>query len=365
MKVLMEKAVKLADTVMVDYPGRISNKWQYDAGLTLMGFDKLYHVTGLDRYRKYIDDFFNHLVEEDGTIKTYLKEAWNLDNLNCGKNLFDIYKRTSDEKYRIAIETLASQAREQPVTESGVYWHKKIYPNQIWLDGIFMGEPFIARYAQEFDHPELYDKILHQFVVAEEKTYEPRCGLYAHGCDESKMAFWADKNTGRSLNVWGRACGWYSMALVDTLDYIPKEREDIHNQLVMQLNKLMSSVIKYQSEEGVWYQVLDNRRNDNFMEATCTCQFAYTLEKGIRLGYLEPELYSSSMHKAVNGILKIFWVEQEGKVYITNCCTVAGLGPENNPRRNGTLDYYFNELIGKNDLKAVGPFLMMATTYDI
>lgn len=189
-----------------------------------------------------------------------------------------------------------------------------------------MGEPFSARYANEFNHPEKYDEILTQFVVAEKSTYEPRCGLYAHACDESKKMFWADPNTGRSLNVWGRSVGWFCMALVDTLDWIPEERNDIRQTLIDMFNKVIGNVVKYQDEDGVWYQVLDCRRSDNYQEATCSCQFAYALNKGINKGYIDADVYKPYLKKAVDGIMKVFIREEDGKIYMGNCCAVAGIG---------------------------------------
>lgn len=363
-KVLLEEARRIADTVMEEHPGLISRKWAYDTGLFLIGLEKLYGETGEEKYYEYLKAFFDYFILPDGTIRGYDCQEKNIDHVNCGKNLFFLYEKTGEERFRTALGHLEEQTLIQPRTESGVYWHKKIYPNQIWLDGVFMGQPFRAQYAAVFGREDWYDDILKQFTLAEEKTYEPRCGLYAHACDESRSVFWADPHTGRSLNIWGRACGWYSMALVDTLDFIPEERGDVRARLTAFLNKLMENVVKYQDEEGCWYQVLDNRRSDNYREATCTCQFAYTLEKGIRMGYLAKEKYISCLEKAVAGIRKQFLQEREGRLYMTGCCAVSGLGPADNARRDGTLDYYFSEPVVENDCKALGPFLKLATTYE-
>jgi unsaturated rhamnogalacturonyl hydrolase len=363
-KVLLPTAVKLCNTIMKDFPGMIIKKWQYDAGLCLLGFDAVYKLTGDKRYNEYIHTFYDYFIHDDGTIETYDPQVRNIDHINCGKNLFLLLEETGDEKYAKAIELLASQLEIQPKTPSGAYWHKNIYPNQVWLDGIFMGEPFSARYAKEFNHPEKYDEILTQFVVAEKSTYEPRCGLYAHACDESKQMFWADKNTGRSLNVWGRSVGWFCMAMVDTLDFIPEERNDIRRTLIEMFNKVIGNVVKYQDKDGVWLQVLDCSRSDNYQEATCTCQFAYAINKAINKGYIDKETYKPYLEKAIDGIKNVFIREDDENVYIGNCCSVAGLGPDKSPHRNGTLDYYFSEPIRDNDFKGVGPFLLLATEYE-
>lgn len=362
-KMLMETAKKLCDTIMEDFGEILSAKWQYDAGLCLKGFEAVYKECGDTKYYDYIKNSMDYFITDEGTIKTYNPEVRNIDHINNGKNLFYLYHETGEEKYKKAIELLASQFEIQPRTTSGTFWHKQIYPNQVWLDGLFMGEPFSAQYAKEFNHPEKFDDVVNQFVNAERLTYEPRCGLYAHACDESKTAFWADKNTGRSLNVWGRSVGWFCMALLDALDFIPTEHEG-HKTLVSLFNKAISNVVKYQDADGVWYQVMDNRRSDNYQESTCTCMFAYALEKGIRMGYIDGGEYTPYLKKAVDGILNVFIKEIDGKTYITEGCAVAGLGPEDNPRRNGTLDYYFSEPIRNNDFKGVGPFLILAAHYE-
>ena len=357
-------AEKLCNTIMKDFPGMIIKKWQYDAGLCLLGFDAVYKETGNKALNDYIHTFYDYFIHDDGTIETYDPQVRNIDHINCGKNLFLLLEETGDEKYAKAIELLASQLKIQPKTPSGAYWHKNIYPNQVWLDGIFMGEPFSARYALEFNHPENFDEIFTQFEVAESRTYEPRCGLYAHACDESKQMFWADKNTGRSLNVWGRSVGWFCMAMVDTLDFIPESRSDIREKLIAMFNKVIANVVKYQDKDGVWLQVMDNARCDNYQEATCTCQFAYALNKAINKGYIDAETYKPYLEKAIEGIKNVFLREEGEYVYLGNCCSVAGLGPDKSPHRDGTLDYYFSEPIRDNDFKGVGPLLLLATQYE-
>lgn len=363
-KKLMPKAVKLCDTIMADFGEILSKKWQYDAGLCLKGFEAVYKESGDKKYYDYIKAGMDYFVTDEGTIRTYDPQVRNIDHINNGKNLFYLYHETGEEKYKKAIELLASQFEIQPRTPSGTFWHKQIYPNQVWLDGLFMGEPFGAQYAKEFNHSEKFDDVVMQFVNAERLTYEPRCGLYAHACDESKEIFWADKHTGRSLNVWGRSVGWFCMALLDALDFIP-ENHSGRQTLIDLFNKAIGNVVKYQDNDGVWYQVLDNRRSDNYQESTCTCMFAYSLEKAIRLGYIDREEYMPYLKKAVDGILNVFIKEtDDGKLYITQGCAVAGLGAADNPRRDGTLDYYFSEPIRDNDFKGVGPFLILAANYE-
>ncbi|MCD8076070.1 MAG: glycoside hydrolase family 88 protein [Lachnospiraceae bacterium] len=358
-----DTARKMADTIMDTHPVVPSKSWSYDTGLLLTGFERLYESTGERTYLDYIISYFDQFIQEDGAIQGYDPQEQNLDHMNCGRNLFYLYDKTGEKRYLKAIHILESQFQIQPRTKSGVYWHKKRYPNQVWLDGLFMAEPFHARYAVRFDKPEIWKDILQQFTGAEKLNYEPRCGLYAHACDESREAFWADPYTGRSLNVWGRACGWYSMALIDTLELLPESMVQEKETLSGLLNKLMRNVVLYQNADGVWYQVLDNRRSDNYEEATCTCQFAYTLEKGIRLNVLDRRFYTPYFNRAMEGISRVFTEETAEGVFLKQCCAVAGLGPEQDTRRNGTLDYYFHEKIRKNDYKGVGPLLLLETCH--
>ncbi len=362
-KKLMPLAMKLCDTIMADFGEILSKKWQYDAGLCLKGFEAVYKECGEKKYYDYIKACMDYFVTEDGAIRSYDPQVRNIDHINCGKNLFYLWHETGEEKYKKAIELLESQLKIQPRTPSGTFWHKQIYPNQVWLDGLFMGEPFSAQYADEFGCPEKLDDVVLQFVNAERLTYEPRCGLYAHACDESKSIFWADPETGRSLNVWGRSVGWLCMALVDALDFFPADHSG-RDTLIGMFNKVIGNVVKYQDKDGVWYQVMDNCRNDNYQESTCTCMFAYAMEKAIRMGYIDADIYKPYLDKAVNGILNVFIAQTDTRLDITNGCAVAGLGPADNTRRNGTIDYYLSEPIRNNDFKGVGPFLIMAASYE-
>ncbi len=355
----LKKAAKLADTIMRENRPIICEKWQYDRGVCLMGMAAVYELTGDEKYFDYIKRSMDYFINEDGSINKYDRTQYNLDHTNNGKNCLWLYKKTGEEKYIKAADRLIEQLNEQPRTKSGTYWHKRIYPNQVWLDGLYMAEPFSAQYAEIRGLDERFDDVLHQFTNAERLTYEPRCGLNVHACDESKTAFWADKNTGKSLNVWGRALAWFTMAIVDALDFMPKDHNG-RKVLIEMLNKIMSNVVLYQSPEGGWRQVLDNCREDNYLESTCTIMFAYTLAKGIRLKYLDEKYYRPRLDRALGCVFEKFVREDGDSLYITSCCAVSGLGPDGNFRRNGTLDYYFSEPIIENDCKATGPFMKLA-----
>ncbi len=356
----LNKAIKLANTVMKDNQPIICEKWQYDRGVCLMGIAAVYELTGDKKYFDYIKRSMDYFINNDGSINKYDPALYNLDHINNGKNCLWLYKKTGEDKYMRAADRLIEQLKSQPRTKSGTYWHKLIYPNQVWLDGVYMAEPFSAQYAQIRNCPERFDDVVLQFVNAEKLTYEPRCGLNCHACDESKSVFWADKNTGKSLNIWGRALAWFTMAIVDVLDFLPKNH-DGRQILINMLRKIMSNVVMYQSVEGGWYQVIDNRREDNYLESTCTIMFTYTLAKGLRHNYLDESSYRSHLDKALECIFNRFVRENDSTLYITECCVVSGLGPEGNFRRNGTLDYYFSEPIIENDCKATGPFMKIVT----
>ncbi|MEG1587223.1 MAG: glycoside hydrolase family 88 protein, partial [Bacteroidales bacterium] len=275
------------------------------------------------------------------------------------KILFRLYDKTKDEKYRKAIEVIRDQLANQPRTSEGGFWHKKIYPSQMWLDGLYMGTPFYAEYAARFNLPEAFDDITNQFVTVAKHTYDPTTGLYRHAWDESRQMAWADSVTGQAPHVWGRAVGWYMMAMVDVLDFMPQDHPG-HDAILNILQPLSENLLKYQdSVTGAWSQVLDMpQREGNYQETSCTSMFAYAFLKGVRMGYLEPKFREAGL-KAYNGMLEHFIVTDEnGNVSLTRVCGVAGLGGK--PYRDGSFDYYINEVIRDNDPKGVAPFIMTA-----
>lgn len=357
-KNLLDKSYKIADTILTSHIPFISNSWHYDAALTLLGIGALYEKNHSQKYFDYIKQSIDSLINSDGTIKTYNLEDFNVDFINPGNTCFWLYDATGEEKYLNVIQLLKKQLDNQPRTQSGCYYHKLIYPHQVWLDGIYMAEPFHAQYISRFSESKDFSQIVAQIQTALKLTYEPKNGLYVHACDESREAFWADKFTGRSKNVWGRACGWLCMAVVDVLDFVSED--SCKTTLIEILNRLLDAIIKYQDDSGVWYQVLDSRHCGNYKESTCTCMFAYTINKAISKGYISSEKYSPCLEKALYGILDLFISEENGNTYLTNCCKVAGLGPQNLQRRDGSLEYYFSEPITNNDFKGVGPLLKLA-----
>jgi unsaturated rhamnogalacturonyl hydrolase len=306
------------------------------------------------------------MINEDGSIETYKLSNYNLDMIKSGDAIYYLYNKKQEPRFKMAMDTLHKQLEEQPTTSQGGYWHKKIYPFQMWLDGVYMAEPFHAKYVKTFKDQEdaikLYDKILLQFDLIEKYNRDPETGLYYHGWDESREQEWANNDTGLSQHFWSRGMGWYGMALVDVLDYLP-ENHSGRARIIKYLNQYAEAIVRYQDESGTWYQVLNlPEREGNYLEATGSSMFTYTLAKGAKKGYLS-EAYLEYAKNAFQGILDTFvTVEDNGVVNLNQCCSVAGLG--GNPYRDGSFEYYIGEPIRSNDPKGTGPFIMAALELD-
>lgn len=359
----IEMAIKMADSEMKQFPDPCTVDfnpkpiWNYTQGLIAQSLLLVWKENKNEVYYKYAKKYADKLIDATGNISGYKVEEYNIDCLNSGKFLFDLYEKTKDERYRNAIVLLRNQLKTQPRTSEGGFWHKQRYPNQMWLDGLYMGAPFYAQYALTFNEPKLFDDVVNQFVVIHKHTYDPATGLNYHGWDESKQQKWANPETGCSPNFWGRAEGWYAMALVDVLDYLPLAHAG-RPKILGILNQVVAGIKKYQDPQtGLWYQVIDQgKRKDNYLEATGSSMFAYTLLKAIRKGYISNE-YKAVAEKAYNGILeKLIKNNNDGTISLTKCCAVAGLG--GNPYRDGSYNYYIHEKVRDNDPKGVGPFIM-------
>lgn len=336
-------------------------KWSYPNGLVLKCAELLFKKTGKKEYYNYIKGYADELVNEDGTIKTYDIKKYNLDMLNSGNVLLYLYSVDKQEKYLKALQLLRSQIDNQPRTSEGGFWHKQIYPNQMWLDGLYMGEPFYAHYTKLFstgtEADKAYNDIVNQFDVIQKHMVDSKTGLLYHGWDESKEQQWADKQTGLSPNFWGRAMGWYGMAIVDVLDFLP-ENHPGRAKLIDYLKSYSEALVKVQdAKTGLWYQVLDKGgEKGNYLEASASSMFVYTFAKAARKGYL-PNSYKTIAKKGYDGIIKnLITVEKDGTVNLNQNCAVAGLG--GTPYRSGTYDYYVNEEIRSNDPKGTGPFIL-------
>ncbi len=337
--------------------------WNYIDGCMILALLETYQATGEKKYYEFADAFINHRVMDDGTIKGYSVDEYNIDNVNAGKTLFALYEINGREKYRRAIDLIYSQVKTQPRTEAGNFWHKKIYPNQVWLDGMYMGQPFYMEYETKFNNKENYADIFKQFANVIRIMRDPETGLYYHGYDASKEIFWCDKETGLSKNFWLRALGWYSMAMLDTLAKCEPGEEYAaeYDALKAAFVQFMDDMLKFQDENGMWYQLPTLKdKAPNYPEASGTSIMAYSLLKGVRLGFL-PERYREYGIKAFNGVCDKYLKETDGELNLGGICLVAGLGPANNPRRDGSFEYYMSEPIVENDAKGVGPLVLAYT----
>lgn len=366
----LEMAVRMADSEIKQFPDpwtvdfNPKPVWNYTQGLIAQSMMQVEKAAKKRAYFDYAERYALFFIDSTGAIKGYNKEEYNIDVVNSGKFLFDLYGKTKDGRYLKTIRLLRDQLKQQPRTEEGGFWHKQRYPNQMWLDGLYMGAPFYAQYAQFFKEPALFDDVVKQFVLVHKHTYDPKTGLNYHAWDEKKIQKWANPETGCSPNFWGRAEGWYAMALVDVLDFLPIDHPG-RPKLIDILNQVAAGIKKYQDPAtGLWYQVLDQgNREGNYLEATASSMFSYTLLKAVRLGYISKD-YSKTAIKGYTGIVKNLIKENgDGTISLTKCCSVAGLG--GNPYRDGSYEYYIGEPVRDNDPKGVGPFIMASLEYNL
>jgi len=349
-------SVAMTDSVMKRDP-LFYKKWAYDYGVVLKGVEAVWRNTQEQKYFDYIKTNLDMFIHADGVIWGYDLEEFNIDYMNNGKQLLLLYTQTGDERYKKAANLLREQLRRHPRTSAGGFWHKKIYPHQMWLDGLYMGAPFYAEYAKMFGEPEAFADIANQFILMNQYARDKNTGLLYHGWDESREQRWANPETGCSPNFWGRAMGWYAMAIVDVLDHFPAQHPQ-RGAIIDILQNMVDALLKVQDQaSGVWYQVLDQGgRIGNYLEASASCMFVYAFTKAVRKGYISRE-YLTAAQKGYDGILKQFIeVNEEGLVNLKWVCMVAGLG--NIPYRDGSFQYYISEPVKLNDHKGVGAFIL-------
>lgn len=331
-------------------------KWDYTTGLLLESILKVWEKKVDKKYFEYVKLIMDSFIDKNGNIRGYAIEEYNIDNINSGKVLFPLYKYTREDKYKKAIFLLMKQLKIHPRTKEGGFWHKYIYPHQMWLDGIYMGSPFYAEYCKTFKLPEGFDDVANQIILIEKYTRDTKTGLLYHGWDESGLQSWVDPVNGCSKNFWARSIGWYLMGIVDVLDFLPEDHS-IRKRIISIYKSTIDAVIKYMDANGLWYQVVDQGdRKGNYHEASASCMFTYSMAKGILKGYLDIN-YKETATKAFNGIIKnLIEVEPNGILKLKNICQVAGLGGEK--RRDGSFEYYISEPIVVNDRKGVGSFIL-------
>ena len=362
--------VKMAAAAMQEFPqGVVSTDnrpgaWGYTEGVLLDGVSAQWRATGDARYFQYVKEAVDRYVTDDGTITGYGTDLHSLDEVEMGRAVVLVYRETKQAKYAKAAKFIHAQLALQPRTASGGYWHKKIYPNQMWLDSAYMAEPFRAAYAATFDEPGDWSDIAKQLLLMEAHMEVGQTGLLKHGWDESKQMAWADKQTGLSPEVWSRAMGWYGMALVDVLDWMPAERPE-RAELLRVLQKTAGAMVAYQDQgTGLWWEVMDKGgQAGNFTESSASCMFVYALAKGVRMGYL-PVSDGASARRGWEGVVKTFVrTGPEGMEELTGTIKGAGLGGV--PYRSGSYAYYIGERIIANDGKGIGAFLMAGSEMEL
>ncbi|MBQ4017728.1 MAG: glycoside hydrolase family 88 protein [Paludibacteraceae bacterium] len=336
--------------------GAAKPKWEYTPTLMARAFLELYQATGDTLYLNHVQRFADQFIGEDGSILTYKKSLYNMDRIQGGNFLIMLNDINPQPQYLTAIETLRDQLREQPRTEEGGFWHKQVYEHQMWLDGLFTGTTFYARYAAWKPEPDAWDDIANQFLIVDRHTRKAN-GLNHHGWDESRQMGWSDSITGCSQETWGRAEGWYVMALCDVLELMPADHPK-RPELVAILNRVMDALMIVQNKDThLWYQVPDRAGEEgNYLESTCSAMYCFAMAKGVRLGLL-PEQYKTEAYQVMDGLKALKIVQNEdGTLSLIDCCAVAGLG--GNPYRDGTYEYYIHERIRPDDPKGVAPLIL-------
>lgn len=333
--------------------------WNYVDGCMLIALIEMSKILKDDRYLDFVISFVDSFVSEDGEIRTYRPERQTLDDVNEGRVLFPLYEKTKNEKYRLAAERLKKALDTQPRTYEGNFWHKQIYPDQVWLDGVYMAQVFLAQYEKHFGAKD-YSDIARQISVVRQRMFDEEKKLYYHGYDASKKAFWADPESGKSKSFWLRAMGWYAAALADLIEVLPEGCEK--KMIAELLSEMMEGVLSYRDEKThMYWQVVDQGgREGNYVETSGSSMIAYAMMKGARLGAIDKK-YAAKGLETFNGIVKNHLAFMGEDIELTGICLVAGLGPENNRRRDGTYEYYISEPVVKNDAKGVAPFVMCYT----
>lgn len=350
-----KRSVRMVDSVIARY-AKAQMQWHYEHGLMIHSAIEVAKTHGRTDIITWAYSMYDPFIAADGAIKTYRLGEYNLDQINAGRNLFPLYEYSGEERFMLAANLLKRQLNSQPRTFGGIYWHKEIYPWQVWLDGLYMQGPFNAQFCSASGDTVGYDDVVRQVVDTYRTLVDERTGLLYHAWDESRGQRWSDEQTGLSPHFWGRAIGWYAMACLDILDYLPPKHPG-HAQLGQIIAKLLAALLPFQSESGMWYQVVDQgEREGNYLESSATAMFAYSMLKAVRLGIVG-EQYVDWATKAIADLERRYLrVDEAGNLHLGGICSVAGLG--GNPYRNGTFYYYIKEPVVEDDFKGVGPYVL-------
>lgn len=337
-----------------------TSDWDYIDGCMILALLEFYKERKDEKYFQFAENYVSYRVAEDGTIKGYDKGTYNLDNINAGKNLLTLYELTGKEKYKLAAKKIYEQVVEQPRTKEGNFWHKLIYPNQVWLDGLYMVMPFYVKYANLFmseeEKKKAYEDIYNQFFNVEKLIKDEKTGLYYHAYDSSREMFWCNKETGLSQNFWLRSLGWFSMAMLDSITLLDDKESDNHKHLETMFKDYIKSLLEFQSSSGMWYQLPAYPAwAKNYLETSGSAIFSYCLKKGAKLNLLGEDEYKAG-EKAFNDICERYLTDKDGKMGLGGICLVAGLGGKE--KRDGSYDYYMSEPIVEDDAKGTAPFIL-------
>ncbi len=358
-----------ADEMIAANPRYISYEnpsltWNYPQALLLHAIWEVWTATHDRKYFDYVKSSVDFYLPDSGGLRTYVQSDFRLDDLLMGRVILDLYKATGEQKYRDAAAVLRKQIRNQPRTPEGGFWHKMIYPEQMWLDGLYMAEPFYAQYAAAFNEPQDFPDIARQFILMAKHARDPKTGLMYHGWDFSKQEKWADAKTGDSRCFWGRAIGWYMMGLVDVLDYVPEDQPG-RERLLSIFKDLCNSVLRYQDRNShMWYQVVDQPAGrGNYSETSASAMFAYSFAKGARKGYLEEKFLAAAImafDRMTSRFVQTTQEKKDGRTHFVLESTSGTAGLGGNPYRDGSYEYYSSIPKESNDFRGVGPFILAA-----
>lgn len=355
-------AVKTVETVLKREPEvNLKGKWEYEDGLMLDGVMDVYERTHNSSYLDYIKHYFDSYIGDDGNVKGYNTDLYRLDDINNGKVLLRLYKLTNNKKYKKVLDKQFNQLKTQPRTINNLFWHKKSYPNQVWLDGIYMGDVFYAEYLEAFNDKPSFEDVIHQFLKSYEISFDQESGLCYHAVDESKRMYWADKENGHSPHFWLRSIGWYVMAMTDVLEHLPQNSTG-YKKILLNLNSLLEALRNVADKNtNLWYQIPDEgNRPMNYLESSGSLMILNAIAKSLRMNYLnDPKSWKRFLIKGwENALQQFISITNEGYVNINKIAHVGGLGGPNH--RDGSFAYYMSEPIVANDHKGTGPFIMLA-----
>ncbi len=340
------------------------DKWNYEDACILNAAIQLYRAKGEDRFKNFVLEYLDSYIDKDGNILHYKQEDYKLDDVPHGRALIFAYEQTGDVRYQKAIAVLMQHLADQPRIPAGNFWHKKIYPNQVWLDGLYMAQPFYMAYETKYNKNAHYVDICNQFQLVLDRMYDEEKGLFYHGYDDSKAIFWADKETGCSANFWLRAMGWFMVACVDTMEEMDRKEYDSFRQIMDIYRVAAHGVLKYRDREsGLFYQVVDRADVEgNYLETSGSAMVAASVLKACRMKVLLPEKYQGVGENILECIIEQKLVETDGTLHLEDNCAVAGLGPDEG-RRDGSVEYYLSEPVIEDDKKGMAALFMAYAQY--